>query len=86
MERMRGEVRDVAGIADWTLYLTECDGLAASRRSLRGALVKYKAGGDSHHVPTHDGATRATRRSSAEALRVRKSSRLLLSYSHVYCN
>jgi len=43
MERMRGEVLDVAAVADQELYETECDGIAAFRRSLSsliGALEK----------------------------------------------
>lgn len=45
MERMRGEVRDVAAIADQKLYGTGCDGIAALRRSLIGALVKNNNAG-----------------------------------------
>ena len=48
MERMRGEVYDVAAIADQRLHLAECDGIAAFRRSLIGALViKNKSAGGS---------------------------------------
>jgi hypothetical protein len=40
MERMRGEVRAVALMADQWRYLPECDAIAALRRSFIGALAK----------------------------------------------
>ena len=46
MERMRGEMHDVAAIADQELYEAECDGIAAFRRSLIGALVKDNNAGE----------------------------------------
>jgi hypothetical protein len=39
MERMRGEVGVIASIANQEQYWTECDGIAAFRRSFIGALV-----------------------------------------------
>jgi hypothetical protein len=38
MERMRGEVGTGAASGNQELYLPECDGIAALRRSLIGAL------------------------------------------------
>ena len=46
MERMRGEVRAIASYANQQLYWTECDGVAAFRRSFIGALVKNNNAGE----------------------------------------
>ena len=45
MERMRGEVRAIALIANQELDQTECDGIAAFRRSFIGVLVKNNNAG-----------------------------------------
>ena len=45
MERMRGEVRAIALITNRQLDLTECDGIAAFRRSFIGALVNIDNAG-----------------------------------------
>lgn len=45
MERMRGEVDVIASIANQEQYWTECDGIAAFRRSFIGALVNIDNAG-----------------------------------------
>jgi hypothetical protein len=67
MKRTRDEVHAIASIANQEQYWTECDGIAAFRCSFIGVLVKNNNAGKGVHQPTHDGVTRATRRSSAEA-------------------
>ena len=68
MERMRGEVGGMAGIAyQLAERVPRCDGIATPRRSLRGACGNSKAQGRCPS-PAHRAANELARRSSAETV------------------